>query len=308
MGATHWSEPANARATAAVTVTVLGASGFVGTHLVAALRTRGSEVIECSVRDPVVAARACEGADVVVNLAGEPVAQRWNASVKEQIRSSRVDVARGLIDRLSALPSRPSAYVSASAIGYYGMSETKTFTEDSPPGDDFLAQVCIAWEAEANRAAAAGMRVAVVRNGLVLGRDGGALAKLLPIFKLGGGGTAGDGSQWYSWVHIDDAVAIFLLAIDGAVGVFNATAPQPVRNRDFTSALAHVVRRPAVLPTPEFALRLLLGEGATMLTRGQRALPQRALALGYEFKYPTIEAAFAALVGGARRSGSSVRA
>ena len=219
-------------------ITVLGASGFIGRALVAALAARGDDVRGISLRDPAVAAEAADGSDVVVNLAGAPVAERWTDENKRAIARSRVDLPNAFLSALERAAQRPRAYVSASAIGYYGMSRTATFTETSPAGDDFLARICLAWETEAARAAALGMRVAVVRTGLVLGRDGGALAKLLPLFRSGLGGPLASGEQWYSWIHLDDQIGIYLLAIDGYAGALNATAPEPVRNRDFTRALA----------------------------------------------------------------------
>jgi uncharacterized protein (TIGR01777 family) len=232
-----------------------------------------------------------------VNLAGEPVAQRWSPEVKAKIRSSRVEAPRALIDALGQRDRRPAAYVSASAVGYYGSSETETFDESSAPGNDFLSGVCVAWEAEADRAAALGMRVAKVRTGLVLGSDGGALAKLLPLFKLGLGGIVASGRQWYPWIHIDDQVGIYLHAIDGTDGVLDATAPNPVRNADFTKALGTALHRPTLFPAPAFAVQLVLGEGASVVTEGQRVLPTRTLATGYRFRFETIEAAFAAIAG-----------
>jgi len=278
-----------------VKVTVLGASGFVGRALVAALTARGDEVRSTSLRDPAVAAEAADGSDVVVNLAGAPVIERWTDEHKRTIARSRVDLPHAFLSALERATRRPGAYVSASAIGYYGMSRTATFTEASPPGDDFLARVCLAWETEAARAGELGMRVAAVRTGLVLGRDGGALAKLLPLFRSGLGGPLASGEQWNSWIHLDDHIGIYLLAIDGYAGALNATAPQPVRNRDFTRALAAAVHRPALLPAPEFALKLVFGEGASVLTEGQRVLPEATLAAGYAFRYSEIGAALAAL-------------
>ncbi|MGB8149980.1 MAG: TIGR01777 family oxidoreductase [Candidatus Cybelea sp.] len=277
-------------------VTVIGASGFIGRHLSAGLRGRGDEVVEASLRNVEAAAQACEGSDAIVQLAGAPVITRWSAGAKDEIRRSRVDATRALVDALSQLGARPTVYVNASAVGYYGASETATFTESSPPGDDFLAQVCVEWEHEASRAAEFGMRVACIRTGIVLGRDGGALARLLPIFKAGLGGIIGNGRQWSSWIHIDDVVGIYLLAIDRPEGALNATAPEPVRNVDLTWALASALHRPAFLPAPAFALHLMFGEGASVLTTGQRVLPERALSLGYEFAYPQIAPALAAAV------------
>jgi uncharacterized protein (TIGR01777 family) len=279
-----------------VKVTVFGASGFIGRHLTAALRARNDEVVPASLRDIDAAARACDGADAVVNLAGEGIAQRWTPEVKARIRSSRVDAPRALIERFSTMSSPPKAYVSASAIGYYGSSEDLTFSEPSPPGTDFLAQICAAWEAEAAKAAGAGARVAVIRTGLALGTDGGVLAQLLPIFRVGAGGKVGDGRQWYSWIHIDDVVGIYLSAIDRHEGTLNATSPNPVRNADFTHALAAELKRPALIPVPEFALRLRFGEAAGFISKGQRVLPERTLACGYRFQFPTLEEALSNLL------------
>jgi hypothetical protein len=278
-----------------VDVTLIGASGFIGKHLKAALEARGDRVRTASLRDPDAAATACAGADAVVNLAGESVAQRWTPAVKERIRSSRVDAPRALLQRLAALEAKPKAYVSASAIGYYGTSLEATFDESSPPGNDFLATVCAQWEAEARRAAEFGARVALVRTGLVLGTDGGALPKLIPLFKLGAGGIVASGRQWYSWIHIDDVVGIYLAAIDGIDGALDATAPNPVRNAEFTAALARALHRPAFLPAPAFALQLVFGEGATVVADGQRVLPTRTLERGYAFRYPTLDGALTAL-------------
>jgi uncharacterized protein len=278
-------------------VTVLGASGFIGRHLVAALRARGDEVVEASLRDPVRAAAASAGSDVVVNLAGSPVAVRWTKAAKREITTSRVDAPRAYLDALARAPDRPKAYVSASAIGYYGTSLTATYVESSPPGSNFLARVCVAWEAEADRAGALGMRVVKVRTGLVLGLGGGVLGKLLPVFRLGLGGVVASGDQWYSWIHVDDQVGIYLHAIEGGDGVLNATSPNPVTNREFTHALGRAVHRPTLLPVPAFAGALMFGEGALMLNEGQRVLPQRTEAGGYVFHHPVLDEALDALLG-----------
>ncbi len=277
-------------------VTVLGASGFIGRRLVAALRARGDVVVELSLRDPEAAAAASAGSDAVVNLAGAPISVRWTPAIKEALKTSRVDLPRRYLAALAGVAERPKAYVSASAVGYYGTSRSATFVETSPPGDDFLAGVCVAWEAEADTAATLGMRVAKLRTGLVLGSDGGALAMLFPVFRLGLGGPVGDGGQWYSWIHADDAVGIILHAIDGVEGILNAVAPKPVTNRDFSRALGRVVHRPAFLPTPAFATGLMLGEGAIIVNEGQRVLPQRTLATGYVFRHPDLAEALSSLL------------
>ena len=277
-------------------VLLLGASGLVGKHLAAALRERGEEVASASLRDTEAAAGAAESSDAIINLAGEPLAQRWSASVKGRIESSRVETPRRFLDALARRQRRTTIYVSASAIGYYGTSESATFVEESPPGDDFLARVCTGWEREARRAGDLGMRIAIVRTGVALARDGGALAKILPPFRIGAGGTVGSGRQWFSWIHIDDLVGIYLMALDGVDGVVNACAPNPVTNAEFTSELGEALHRPAKIPVPTFALRAMLGEGADILLKGQRVLPRRTQELGYNFEFPKLKAALASLL------------
>ena len=277
-------------------VTILGATGFIGKPLAAALRARGDAVVEASLRAPADAAKAAAGSDAVINLAGAPVAERWTAERKAAMWTSRVDAPRAFLDALAAQPVRPRAYVSASAIGYYGISRTATFTESSPPGDDFLARLCTAWEATADTASALGMRVAKVRTGLVLGTGGGVLGKLLPVFRFGLGGVVGSGAQWYSWIHLEDEIGIYLHALDGASGALNATAPNPVTNAEFTRALARAVRRPALFPVPSPAAALLLGEGAYVITEGQRVLPAATQASGYAFRHPELDEALRSLL------------
>jgi uncharacterized protein (TIGR01777 family) len=193
----------------------------------------------------------------------------------------------------------PRVLVNASAIGYYGPHGDEELTEDSPPGDDFLARVCVDWEKAALAGERLGLRVAVIRIGVVLAKEGGALGPLLTPFRLGLGGRIGSGRQWMSWIHRDDLVGLFLLALDNAsaTGPINGTAPNPVTNAEFTRALGRVLRRPTILPTPAFALRLILGEVADVVTTGQRVLPQRALALGYQFRFTNLDAALTDLLG-----------
>jgi uncharacterized protein len=271
-----------------VRVTILGASGFIGRRLAEALRARGDTVVGTSLRDPQAAAAASAGSDTVINLAGANVAARWTARRKHEIEHSRIALPRAYLEALAVVRPHPQAYVSASAIGYYGMSRTATFTEANGPGNDFLARVCSGWETEARHAATQGMRVAIVRTGLVLGRDGGALAKLLPLFRAGLGGVVGSGKQWYSWIHLEDEVGIYLHAIDGADGVLNGTAPNPVTNREFTRALGAALHRPTIFPVPAIALDVVFGEGASIVTEGQRVLPERTLASGYRFGHPEL--------------------
>jgi uncharacterized protein len=270
-------------------VGLVGASGFIGKHLRAVLTGRGDEVVPASLRDPRGAAEAIRSCDAVVNLAGEPIAQRWTRAAKDRMRASRIEGTRALIDALARGGSRPKAYISASAVGYYPPSETATYTEASPHGDDFLGQLCAAWESEAERAAALDMRVAIVRTGITLATDGGALMRMLPSFHLGFAGVIGSGRQWLSWVHIDDVTGIYCMAIDGASGTFNATAPQPVTNYDFTKTLATVLHRPVFAKVPSIALRVMLGEGADVLLTGARVLPQHTLEAGYMFRFTMLD-------------------
>ncbi|HTX56088.1 MAG TPA: TIGR01777 family oxidoreductase [Candidatus Acidoferrales bacterium] len=270
-------------------VGLIGASGFLGRHLRDTLVARGDTVVAASLRNAPEAAGAVCDCDAVVNLAGEPIAQRWTPEVKERLHTSRVEAVHAMFDALAQHDRRPSAYVSASAVGYYPPSETATYTESSAHGNDFLGELCAAWEREAERASSLGMRTAIVRMGVVLGRDGGALGKLLPVFRNGLGGIVGSGRQWLSWVHVDDATGIVRMVLDGERGVFNATAPHPVTNAAFTQALAKTLRRPAFFAVPTFALRLALGEGAEILLQGQRVLPERTLQTGYTFRFATID-------------------
>jgi uncharacterized protein (TIGR01777 family) len=271
---------------------VLGASGFLGKHLASALQQRGDTVERGSLRDVDAAARAAAACDAVINLAGEPIGQRWSAAVKQRIEYSRAELPRRFLETLASQERRPSIYVSSSAIGYYGTSETAVFDETSPPGDDFLARVCIRWEATALSARDLGMRVAIVRQGVVLGTDGGALAKMLPIFRSGAGGVVGNGRQWLSWVHVDDAVRALLLMLDLGDGPANAVAPNPVTNAEFAKTLGRVLGRKTFAPAPAFALKLMLGEGADIVLKGQHVLPKRLMNdYGYTFLLPELEGA-----------------
>ncbi|HKG38766.1 MAG TPA: TIGR01777 family oxidoreductase [Conexibacter sp.] len=290
-----------------------GATGLIGTRLVAALARRGDEVTVLS-RDPARAreqlgsgiqaerwdplgepapASALEGRDGVIHLAGEPVAQRWSAAAKERIRMSRESGTANLVAGLRSAEPRPHVLISASAVGYYGPRSDEEVPESDPPGTDFLAEVCVAWERAAQAASELGVRVALVRTGIVLDPDGGALAKMLPPFKAGVGGPVAGGSQWMPWIHVDDLVGLYLAALDGAAwsGPLNGSAPQPVTNRDFSKALGRALHRPAVAPVPRLALKALYGEMEQIVTTGQRAVPTRPLALGYAFAHPELDEA-----------------
>jgi uncharacterized protein len=228
-----------------------------------------------------------------VHLAGENLAQRWNDDVKRRIRESRERGTRALVDGIRAAEPRPRVLVSISAIGYYGDAGDRLLDEDTPPATDFLAQVCVAWEREAEAASELGLRVTRVRNAVVLDKHGGALSKMLPPFRLGAGGPVAGGRQYLSWIHLDDVVAILLRALDDDAlsGAVNAAAPEAVTNADFSKALGRALRRPAVAPVPGFALKLLYGDMAQLVTKSQRVVPRRLLDLGFEHRHPQLDEA-----------------
>lgn len=236
--------------------------------------------------------------DVVIHLAGEPVAQRWSDEVKHKIRESREMGTRYLIESMARLSSPPKTLISASASGYYGDRGEEVLTESSLPGSGFLPEVCVAWETEASRARQLGMRMAAIRTGIVLGTEGGALAQMLPPFRFGAGGKLGSGQQWMSWIHLDDLVDMYVHAVenDSVSGPVNGVAPHPVRNEEFTETLARTLHRPAIIPVPEFALRLLFGEMSRVLLESQRIQPEAAQNFGFEFRYPKLGPALAQLL------------
>ena len=242
---------------------------------------------------------AFAGVDAVIHLAGDPVAdRRWDEAKRREIRDSRVLGTRFLVDALAAMSTRPKVLVSASAVGYYGDRGDETLDEQSPPAGDFLAQVCVDWEREAMRAESLGMRVARVRIGVVLGRGGGALSKMLTPFRLGLGGRLASGRQWMPWVHLDDVVGILLHAAthESVTGPINATAPTPVTNAEFTKALARALHRPAVFPMPGFMLKLIMGQFGEIVLASQKVIPAVAQRTGYSFQHPEIGPALAAIV------------
>ncbi len=299
-------------------VTVTGATGRIGTRLVGALRKRGDDVTVLS-RNPDKAratlqveahawqpesepapAAALAGRDGVVHLAGEDVAQRWSDDAKRRLRSSRELGTRNLVAGLRAADPRPGVLVSSSAVGFYGPHGDEPVTEDSAPGDDFLGQLCVTWEREASAAEELGLRVVRVRTGIVLDKDGGALAKMLPFFRLGVGGPVAGGRQYMAWIHVDDLVGIYLAALDGEhwSGAVNATAPTPATNKEFSEALGRALHRPALAPVPSFAIRALYGEMAQIVITGQRAVPQRTQALGFSFAHSELDEALRSALAG----------
>lgn len=286
---------------------ITGASGFIGKRLIRLLLAAGNTVnYSARKRAAEIDTQAayhcwdvnsappleCMGRlDAIIHLAGEPVAQRWSPEVKRRIHDSRVLGTRYLVDGIAKLKYRPKILVSASAIGYYGATGNRAVTEqDGPAKNDFLAEVCLSWEHEAQRARDFGVRVVTPRISVVLGRDGGALPKMLTPFRLGLGGTLGSGSQWMSWIHLDDITSMLRWAAenDSVTGAINAASPNPVTNAEFTRTLASVLHRPALLRVPKMALRLAMGEVADHATASMRVLPAVAQELGFPFRYPDL--------------------
>jgi hypothetical protein len=236
--------------------------------------------------------------DVIFHLVGEPIAQRWSEKIKQRIYDSRIDGTRRLVGAIRELKHKPYSLISASAVGYYGDRGSETLTETAGPGHDFLAELCRDWEREALHARELGTRVVPIRIAAVLGRDGGMLKAILPIFRLGIGGKLGNGKQWVSWIHIDDLVKLLVFAADNAsvTGVLNASSPQPVTNAQFTNALSLALHRPSFVPVPKFALKFVMGEVADFLFNSSRVIPAAAEQAGFRFEYPAIEPALKAAV------------
>jgi len=300
-------------------VAITGATGFVGSRLVERLHAQGDQVLVFT-RNPTSAQRVfpkeaypnveivaygstesgswqneIAGCDGVVNLAGESIAEgRWTTQRKQEIFQSRQLGTQKIVEAIAKANPKPKVLVNASAIGYYGTSETDTFDESSSSGHDFLAEVCRAWEAEAQKVLDYGVRLVILRFGIVLGM-GGAIARMVTPFKLFAGGPIGSGRQWFSWIHRDDLVNLIIAALnrEDIQGVLNATAPNPVRMAEFCQKMGEVMNRPSWLPVPGFAIEALLGDGAIVVLEGQKVLPQRAQAYNFEFQYPNVKQALA---------------
>jgi hypothetical protein len=299
-------------------IVVTGATGLIGKALVKRLTLDNYEIVVFS-RNPTKAREVVPGAVVawdaneqgawfsaidgaygVVHLAGAGVfAKRWSPDYKQQIRDSRVIGTRGIVNAIAAAQNKPSVFVSGSAIGYYGFRDDTPIDESGTPGNDFLARVCVEWEQEGAKAEGTGVRTVLLRTGIVLDAKEGALAQMLPIFRLYAGGPILPGTQWFSWIHRDDEVNLIVKALedDSLVGPLNATAPEPQTNSDFSKTLGKVISRPSWLPVPPFGLKIALGEVGDMLTEGQRVVPRKAQEAGYEFLYPTAETALKQLLG-----------
>lgn len=293
-------------------VAITGSSGLIGTALSDALRAAGHQTIAVVRRSPAAGEIGWDpaagtmnpadlsGVDAVVHLAGAGIGDhRWTDSYKREIRESRVRSTNLLSETIAAATDGPRVLLSGSAIGFYGSRGDEVLDETSAAGTGFLAEVCIDWETSTAMAAAAGVRVALLRTGIVLSRDGGALKKQLPIFKLGLGGRFGSGAQWQSWVSIDDEVAAIMFLLDHDIaGPVNLTAPAPVTNAEFTKTLASVLRRPAILPIPSFGPKMLLGSelATNLLFDGQRVVPKVLQDAGYRFQHPALETALRELL------------
>ncbi len=284
-------------------ILISGSTGFIGNSLVEHLQLNGHTIVRL-VRssghpgilwDPhkrTVNRSRLEGFDAFVNLSGETIVGRWTADKKKKILESRIETTSFLVDCILGLKHRPKAYISASAIGYYGDKGDEEITELSPPGNDFLADVCVKWEHESNSLLKEGIRVAHMRTGLVLSPKGGALKKLLLPFKLGLGGPVGSGRQWWSWIDYDDQIRAYEYAItnDKVFGPVNGTAPNPVRNKEFVKTLGKVLFRPAIIPLPTPAVKLILGEmGDSLLLSSQKVHPDVLKIEGFEFKHPELK-------------------
>lgn len=292
-------------------ILVIGGSGFIGSVLTRELTGAGHEVVITTRKKTtsqktltwnppdLIPPDTISKFDAVINLAGDSVfSDRWTPEKKERIRSSRVDTTKALVESMSVSTDRPKVLINASAIGYYGPHGDEEVNEGVPPGSDFLAGVCEEWEAAALRANELGVRVVITRLGLVLGERGGALSKMLGPFKAFVGGYIGSGKQWMSWVHIDDITGFVRYAVENesVSGPYNVTAPKPVRNREFGSALGKVLGRPAFVPVPALALKLVLGEFGDVLLTGQRVISEKALRAGYTFKYADLNEALKAIL------------
>ncbi|KAK0582772.1 hypothetical protein LWI29_029393 [Acer saccharum] len=290
-----------------MTVSITGATGFVGRRLVQRLQadnhqvrvlTRSRSNAELIFPDKVFPGiviaeepewkNCIQGSTAVVNLAGMPISTRWSSEIKKEIKQSRIRVTSKVVDIINGSPEgvRPSVLVSATAVGYYGTSETQVFDESSPSGNDYLAEVCREWEGTALKVNK-DVRLVRIRIGVVLGKDGGALAKMIPLFMVFAGGPVGSGKQWFSWIHLEDLVNLIYEALSNPSyqGVINGTAPNPVRFSEMCDQLGSALGRPSWLPVPDFALKAVLGEGATVVLEGQKVVPTRAKELGFPFKF-----------------------
>lgn len=302
-------------------IAITGATGLVGSRLVARLQQKEHqilvftrnlskaqtvfppsafpkvEIVQYTPQESGDWQQRVSGCDAVINLAGEPIGERWSPQHKQAIMESRQIGTRKLVEAIAQAEQKPKVLVSGSAVGYYGTSETAAFDETSSSGSDFLAQVCQNWEAEAQKVTEHGVRLVIFRIGIVLA-NGGALGKMIGPFKMFAGGPIGSGRQWFSWIHRDDLVGLIVQAIEREdfSGTYNATAPNPVRMGKLCETLGEVMNRPSWLPVPDFVLEILLGDGAIVVLEGQQVLPQRTQATGYSYQYSQLKPALAEIV------------
>lgn len=301
-------------------IAVTGATGFVGSCLVMKLQEQGHQLvvftrnhnnarktfpslsfpnIEILNYTPDVLGdwqNTISGCDGVVNLAGESIVDgRWTGEKQQAIRDSRLLTTRNIVTAIANAKYKPRVLINASAIGYYGTSRTASFTETSPPGNDFLAKVCQTWEEEARKVSNTGARLVILRLGIVLGESGGALARMITPFKMFVGGPIGSGNQWFSWIHIDDLVYLIIQALTNSSmsGIYNATAPNPVRMSELSQTISKVLNRPSWLPIPGFAIEAILGDGAIVVLEGQQVISQHTLEMGFKYQYPDLRTALA---------------
>lgn len=303
-------------------IAITGATGFVGSRLVEKLAKQGHhliiltrstakanqnfpassfpnlEIVKYEPTESGIWQNKLSGCNGVINLAGEPIAEkRWTDSHKQVLLNSRKIGTEKIVEGIKNSTQRPSFLINFSAIGYYGTSETATFDENSASGKDFLAEICQNWETEAKKVQEVGVRLVIIRSGIVLG-NGGALAKMLPAFNLFAGGAIGTGKQWFSWIHLDDLVNLIIEAINRSdlSGIYNGTAPNPVTMNQLCTTLGEVLNRPSWLPVPSFVLQLLLGDGAKVVLEGQRVLPNRTQASGFQYQYPHLKEALTNII------------
>lgn len=302
-------------------IAITGATGLVGSRLVEQLNTLGHqilvftrnpskaktvfptstfanlEIVQYEPQESGVWQQSVSGCDAVINLAGEPIAERWSPQQKQKILDSRQIGTRKLVEAIAMAEAKPQVLVSGSAIGYYGTSETTAFDESSSSGTDFLAQVCQSWESEAQKVTEYGVRLVILRIGIVLA-NGGALGKMIGPFKMFAGGPIGSGKQWFSWIHRDDLVGLIAQAVEDSSmsGIYNATAPNPVRMGKLCQTLGEVMNRPSWLPVPDFVLEVMLGDGAIVVLEGQQVLPKQTQQSGFSYKYPELKPALAEIV------------
>jgi len=298
-------------------ILVTGGTGFIGSALTEELLREGHNVVITTRRresvwfedrgvlrwspPALIPPDIISNIDAIINLAGEPIAGgRWTAEKKQRIKSSRIDTTRAVVQSIRNVKNSPRTLISASAVGYYGPHGDEEITEETPAGSGFLADVCKAWEAEARKAEAEGVRVVITRIGLVLGPGGGVLSRMERPFKFFMGGHIGKGRQWFSWIHRADLIGIirYILEHEEIRGPVNATAPHPVTNAEFSKAIGRVLNRPSWLHAPSFAIRLALGEFGEMLLTGQKVIPERIMKAGYKFRYPDVEDALRSIYKG----------